>query len=168
MSAGDPRVAGFYEQALGWNERIDLTRSLATVVGSLAGLETRGLLDRPGRVSFAELRSLAGSDRISDYDARTIPLASLLCHVRVAVTADVMVWDTLEHGPVRLGIDAALRDDSAQLVLGSDRAEGASGREHTSWTAPIVLHSGEFSTAHSVSVTRLTVTTWSEIEGGAP
>lgn len=159
----DARVAGFYEQSLDDVDRLDLARSLATVIGSLAGLDVRGLVNRPGRVSFATLRSIAGSDRLSDYDVRTIQLSELLCHVQVDADAELIVWDTPEQGRLALSVDATLLTDSAHLMLGGDSsADGgdATGAVQSAslsrpWHEPIVLHSSQLPGARPVQVTRM-------------
>lgn len=165
MRRGDDRVAGFYEPSVRVDDRFDLTRSLARSIGSLAGLDVRGRCRRGGRLLFGELRDLAGSDRLADFDARTIELIDLLRFVRADADAELVVFDTLDHGAVALRIDQALRSGSTSLVLGGDEADGGGA---PSWNRPIELRSSDVVSDHPIRVVRLTFTTVSEHVGVAP
>ncbi len=161
----DSRVAGWYEQSLDGAGHIDLAHSLATLVGALAGLEVGGMVNRPGRVPFSQLRTLAGSDRLSDFDSATVRLADLLSHVQLSADADALVWHAIDHGPVIRPVDLFLGDHEACVVLGEHSSEPGDrpGPAHA-WSEPVTLHSSCTPGGVPVRVTRQTATTLAAIE----
>ncbi|WP_420453147.1 hypothetical protein [Ilumatobacter sp.] len=158
----DPRVAGYYEQCGDDAPGRDDRARLAATVGSLAGLEVAGRCGRTGRLSFGELRALAGSDRLSDFDVRTIELVDLLTRVELSAEAEVIVLDTLDHGRRTVRIDRALRDGDTRLVLGGVVPSDGRPLEPPVWSDPIVLETSQIATERPIRVVAATALTHGE------
>jgi len=152
----DPRVAGFYEQALDDVDRSLLTKTLAGVIGAMAGLDVRGRLRSSSRLSFSDLRALAAPSEEEDFDHPVVRLVDLMSEMRLDVEADVLVWDVPDADSVAIPIAACL-DDQSLLVLGR-LGDEAIGRFYP----PITLFSSQLPSGTHLPVTGLTAMTFAE------
>jgi hypothetical protein len=133
VRSGRGRPAGYYEQCAEAPEG-ERSMDLAALLGSLVGIDVSGLVDRPGRIGFAELRSLAAGPRLSDIAKRDIPVVDLFTDVRVSIDAEVVMISTIDGETVGFRVEAMLRDHSMHFEIGHVLADGS-----VDWRAPLRL-----------------------------
>ncbi len=118
-----------------------------------------GLVGRPGIVAHPTLRSIAGSDHVSDFDARVVSIADLLGQVRLDVSADLVMW----HGPdgrqTVTPIARLLAGGGAYLVLGGDE------NARPQWSQPVLLRAEGLPGDKEIEVVALTAMTFAEFVG---
>ncbi|MEP1125248.1 MAG: hypothetical protein ABJH68_15290 [Ilumatobacter sp.] len=102
---------------------------------------------------------MAGSDRVSDFDARIVSVADLLGEIRLDATADLILW----HGPdgrqTATPIARLLAGAGAHLVLGGDE------NVRPQWSQPLVLRAEGLPGDREIEVVALAATTFAEFVG---
>ena len=157
---GDQRVAGYYEQTAGLPGRS--AHDLVTILGSLAGLRVTGSIDGPTlRLSFGELRAMAGGDRMSNFDERRIVMIDLFARIRPLGTAEVVILETPDGDMFAYRIDSLLADPDAHLEVGRPGEDGV-----PDWRAPLAFHGRSTPRDRPIEVTSMTLTTFQEFLDG--
>lgn len=157
---GDGRVAGTYEQcAFGPTDPDDRPRAL---LGAVAGLHVGGMVGRPGRLGFSDLRSLASGDRLSDFDASRVGFVDILARVRVHADAQVVVIGAPDGATLAFRLDSVLGPDDAVLELGAERPDG-----QRDWRGPITLHGTVLPSGSTFEVARISFVTYADFVLGA-
>ena len=104
---------------------------------------------------------MAGSDRLSDFDARSVSVADLLSEVRLDADADVIMWHGADGSHVATPITRLFDDVGAELLLG--------GRDLCTrpvWSAPVVLRSSSLPGSDEMCVVAMTAMTFAQFVGG--
>lgn len=111
---------------------------LAALLGSLVGIDVSGLVEQPGRLGFAELRSLAAGPRLSDLAKREIDVTDLFTRVQVKIDAEIVMISTIDGRTVAFRVEAVLRDPSMCFEIGQNMPDGS-----VDWKAPLRLRGQE-------------------------
>lgn len=158
MVSGVGRAAGFYEQC---DLRFPSDASLAACQGAQIGsLVASGMVGSQRRLGHHVLRSLAGSDRLSDFDARTVSIADLLSEVRLDADADLIMWHGVDGSRIATPV-ARLFDSDSELLLG-----GPDATAPPRWSEPVILRSSSLAHHGEMKVVALTAMTFSQFIGG--
>lgn len=159
LGRGGGNAAGVYEQC---DHRTPTGRTEASAVDQHGGsLIAYGLLGRPGRLGRHVLRSFAGSDRLSDFDARTVAIADLLSFVRLDAEAEVIMWHCADGERIVTSIARLFDDVGSELVLG-----GVDLTARPVWSETVTLRSAAFSNNRDAQIVAFTAMTFSEFIGG--
>lgn len=151
------RATGFYEQC---DDRVPSQAKAADRFAALPGsLVASGLVGRPGVLVHPLLRSIAGSDRMSDFDARVVAVADLLGRVRLDVAADLILWHGPDGSRTATSIARLLDGAGSYLVLGGEE------NARPQWSSMIVLRSPDVPNDGEIDVVGLTATTFAEFVG---
>lgn len=112
-------------------------------------------------VGHGALRALAGSDRLSDFDARRVAVADLLGEVRLGADADLIMWQSVDGFQIATSIARLVDDSESSLILG--------GRDQTvppQWSAPVIVRSSSLPDRDDVEVVAMTAMTFAQFIGG--
>ncbi len=159
LGSGVGRVAGVYEQC---DRRPPSESSLRLRPEAHAGsLVVSGLFGLPCQFGHEMLRSLAGSDRLSDFDARTVLIADLLSAIRLDADADLIMWHGVDGVRIATPIARLFDDDGSVLLLGGPDQTGP-----PRWSDPVILRSSGLPSPGEMPVLALTAMTFAEFVGG--
>lgn len=152
------RAAGYYEQC---DHRGPVDGGQIPRVETFgASIAVNGLVGRSALIGHHALRQLAGSDRLSDFDTRTVSIADLLSEIRLDCDADVVTWHGVDGARVPSSIARMLDDKESVLVLG-----GCDENAAPRWSAPVVLRSSSLPDPGQMEVVALTAMTFAEFIG---
>lgn len=120
-----------------------------------------GLVERPGRLLHHVLRSLAGSDRLSDFDARTVSICDVLSEVRLDAGAELIMWHGADGSRIATPIARLFDDVEAVLLLG-----GVDQTAPPKWSTPVVLRSSSLPSHGEMTVVAFAAMTFAQFIGG--
>lgn len=159
VGRGVGRAAGFYEQC----DHRDLDDGPMPLHAAQSGSITAyGMVGRSCRLGHHVLRSIAGSDHLSDFDARVVPIANLLSEIRLDARADLVMWHGLNGSRIATPVARLFDDAGAVLVLG-----GTDISAHPRWSEPVILRTPNLATSRGeMEVVALTAMTFDQFVGG--
>lgn len=118
VRAGDPRVAGHYEQVSRPTSSRANYRFLAPQLAGVVGLDCSGLMGLQGRLDYDALVDLA---RVGSDDRFGVALLDLLSAVHLDRSAEIIVFDDVAGSQTAVPVRDMLRDSGAFLTIGSHR-----------------------------------------------
>lgn len=104
---------------------------------------------------------MAGSDRLSDFDARTVPITDFLSEVRLDADAELIMWHGVDGERIVTPIARLFDDDGSVLVLG-----GPDQAAPPQWFEAVILCSSSLPRPGRLAVVALTAMTFAEFIGG--
>lgn len=119
------------------------------------------MVGRPRRLGHHVLRSIAGSDHLSDFDARVVSIANLLSEVRLDADADLIIWHGADGARIATPVARLFDDAETALVLG-----GPDLAARPQWSASVLLRSPSLAVNGQMEVVALTAMTFAEFVGG--
>ncbi len=134
---------------------------LAKVSAVRGGLVASGLVGCGGALAHHRLRSMAGSDRLSDFDRRIVAASEVLGAVRLHADAELIVWQGIDGSRTATPVSRLL-DECASIVLG-----GPDLAARPDWSAPLVLRAAALPGSSEIEFVALVAMTFAEFVDGA-